>query len=65
MQILKEHINLVHKLIQIENKFDKWYIVSCKLINILKVHQCSSFFKEPFPKEIEKFYDIVKVLIYL
>ena len=58
--VTKEHINLVHKLIQIESKFDKWYIVSCKLINILKVHQCSSFFKEPFPKEIEKFYDIVK-----
>jgi len=58
--VTKEHINLIHKLIQIDIKFDKWYIVAYKLINVLKAHQCSSFFKEPFPKEIEDFYHIVK-----
>ena len=58
--VTKKHILLVQKLIHIDDKFDKWFIVADKLLNILKVHQCSSFFKEPFPKEIEKFYDIVK-----
>ena len=58
--VTQKHINLVHTLFEYDKKYDFWFIVARNLINVLKVHQCSSFFKEPVPEELEDYYKVVK-----
>ena len=58
--VTQKHINLVHTLFEYDTKCDFWFIVARNLINVLKVHQCSSFFKEPVPEELVNYYKVVK-----
>lgn len=58
--VTQKHINLVHTLFEYEQKYDFWFIVARNLLNVLKVHQCSSFFKEPVPEDIIDYYKVVK-----
>ena len=58
--VTQKHIYLVHTLFEYDKNCDFWFIVARNLINVLKVHQCSSFFKEPVPEELEDYYKVVK-----
>lgn len=60
MCITQEHMDIVHKLVEVDTKYDKWFIKAQELLDVLKEHQCSCFFKEPIPKSIEAYYDVVK-----
>ena len=52
-------IKLIDDLFKIE-KFDKWFVIAKKLIFVINQHQCSSFFKDEFPKEIKEYYEKIK-----
>jgi hypothetical protein len=58
--VTQKHIDLVNRLIQINPEFDSWFYKAEQLLEILKEHQCSCFFKEPIPKDIESFYAKIK-----
>lgn len=50
--VTQYHIDLVHKLIEINPECDLWFIKAEQLLDVLKEHQCASFFKDPVPKEV-------------
>ena len=58
--VTQKHIDLVQTLFEYDVKCDYWFVVARNLINVLKVHQCSSFFKEPVPEELVDYYKVVK-----
>ena len=58
--VTQKHIDLIHSLFEYDSKCDYWFIVARNLINVLKIHQCSSFFKEPVPEELVDYYKVVK-----
>ena len=58
--VTQKHIDLIHTLFEYDSKCDYWFVIARNLLNVLKVHQCSSFFKEPVPEELEEYYKVVK-----
>ena len=58
--VTQKHIYLLHTLFERDKNYDFWFIVARSLINVLKVHQCSSFFKDPVPEELEDYFKVVK-----
>ena len=58
--VTQKHKNLIRTLFEFDKDCDFWFVVARNLIRVLKVHQCSSFFKEPIPEELVDYYKIVK-----
>ena len=59
ISVSTNQIKLIDNLFKIE-KIDKWFVIAQKLIFVVNQHQCSSFFKDEFPKEIKEYYDKIK-----
>ena len=58
--VTQKHKDLIHSLFEYDKECDFWFVVARNLIHVLKIHQCSSFFKEPIPEELVDYYKIVK-----
>jgi hypothetical protein len=59
ISVSTNQIKLIDNLFKIE-KIDKWFVIAQKLIFVVNQHQCSSFFKDEFPKEIKEYYEKIK-----
>ena len=59
VSVSTNQIKLIDNLFKTET-IDKWFVVAEKLLFVVNQHQCASFFKDEFPKEIKEYYEKIK-----
>lgn len=58
--VTQYHIDLIAKLVEVNTECDSWILKAEHLLDVLKEHQCACFFRDPVPKEVEGYSDVVK-----